>query len=529
MKERNNDMSDDKKVKEVEDLAEQKLKNPAPDKRMDNVLEKRYALRTDMVPERKYSFEAAPDPIPDSDIKETLNTEVVVVGCGISGMTAALSAVEAGARVVLIEKAKSAQGFGGGNGAIDSRLQKKMGVNIDKEEFIRNLMKYSGNRADQRLVRMWAYDSGKTMDWLMDIMDAAGLETILFMPTSSDRNEYDLYPSYPTCHGCKSETLVVKCLLDVGIKKGLTARFSTRARQLIREENGRITGVIAQDEKGGFIRINAKKAVVLCTGDYGNNSEMVAKYCPQVGEMGTRLRTATGDGHQMALWVGGMMEPAPHATMTHGMAGPLGCTPFLQVNIKGERFQNEDVPMEMYVPAVRRQPGQVAWQIFDSKYLQEIDQMGFGLGKVSEMNDEVKRWVEEKSLTANTVEELALKMEVPVQTFSATIARYNELARIKNDMDFGKCPDRMTTVDKPPYFAGKSFIWFLCAMGGLIVNPKMQALNKDWEVIPGLYLGGNLVGNRYGVEYPTMAASLSNGWAMHLGRVAGINAATLEP
>jgi fumarate reductase flavoprotein subunit len=512
----------------MEETPTQKLKYPSPDKRMDNVLEKQYGLRTDMVPERKYSFEASPEPISVSEIKETVNTEVVVVGCGISGVVAALSAVEAGARVVLIEKAKTAQGFGGGNGAIDSRLQKKMGVIIDKEEIIRNLMKYAGNRADQRLIRMWAHDSGKTMDWLMDMTDAAGLETILFMPTVSAPNEYDFYPQYPTCHGCKGETLVVKCVLDVGLKKGLTARFSTRAKQLIRKGKGRVTGVIAQDDKGNYIQLNAEKAIVLCTGDYGNNSEMVAKYCPQVGEMGTRLRTATGDGHQMALWVGAMMEPAPHATMTHGMAGPLGSTAFLQVNIKGERFQNEDVPMEMFVPAVRRQPGQVAWQVFDSKYMQEIEKMGFGLGKVNEMNDEVRSWVEEKALTANTVEDLAKKMEVPGKTFSATIARYNELARMKKDLDFGKCPDRLTTVDKPPYYAGKSFIWFLCAMGGLITNPQMQALDKDWEVIPGLYLGGNLVGNRYGVEYPTMAASLSNGMAMHLGRVAGINAATLE-
>jgi fumarate reductase flavoprotein subunit len=519
-------MSEEKKEMQVP--SGQKLKNPSPDKRMDNVLEKQYGLRTDMVPDRKYSFEAPPEPIPAGDIKETLNTEVVVVGCGISGVVAAVSAVEAGAKVVLIEKAKSAQGFGGGNGAIDSRLQKKMGVHIDKEEIIRNLVKYSGNRIDQRLLRMWAYDSGKTMDWLMDMTDAAGLETMLFMPTGSAPNEYDFYPQYPTCHGCRGETLVVKCVLDVGLKKGLIARFNTRARQLIRKGNGRVTGLIAQDDKGNYIQINAEKAVVLCTGDYGNNSEMVAKYCPQVGEMGTRLRTATGDGHQMALWAGAMMEPMPHATMTHGMAGPLGCTAFLHVNIKGERFENEDILMEMFVPAVRRQPGQVAWQVFDSKYMQEIEQMGFGLGKVSEMNDEVRSWVEGKALTADTIEDLAKKMEVPVDTFCSTIARYNELARLKKDLDFGKCPDRITTVDKPPYFAGQSTIWFLCAMGGLIANPKMQAVDKNWEVIPGLYVGGNLVGNRYGVEYPTMAASLSNGWAMHLGRVAGINAATLK-
>ena len=104
------------------------------------------------------------------------------------------------------------------------------------------------------------------------------------------------------------------------------------------------------------------------------------------------------------------------------------------------------------------------------------------------------------------------------------VARYNKLARMKKDLDFGKQPDRLTTIDIPPYYADKEGLAGFGCMGGLNVIPKMQALNKNFDAIPGLYLGGNIAGNRYGVEYPTMPPGLSNGMALYFGRIAGLNA-----
>jgi fumarate reductase flavoprotein subunit len=223
------------------------------------------------------------------------------------------------------------------------------------------------------------------------------------------------------------------------------------------------------------------------------------------------------------------MEPAPHAPIIHGPAGPLSNSPFLQVNLKGERFQNEDVPVQSYVNAVERQPGQGVWQVFDSKYPDEVPYMGIGLGKVTEATEETQQHVKEQSIIANTIEELAKKMEVPVETFKATIARYNELARMGKDLDFGKRPDRLTTIDKPPYYAGRGHYTLLVVNGGLNVNPKLQALDKNWAPIPGLYLAGNTMGNRFAVDYPTVLPGLSHGMALHYGRIAGLNAVNLEP
>jgi fumarate reductase flavoprotein subunit len=484
-----------------------------------------------MVPERKYSFEITPDPIPASNIRETITSEVIVVGAGLAGLSAALSATEAGAKTILIEKTATYQARGYYNAFIGSRLQKKLGIEINNEEVILNMMKYSANKADQRLLRMWAEDGHETADWLLDMTDKAGIKVFIaqFPPPDKFNNANEYYPEYLTGHIFEGgERSLVKCLKDNALQKGVVIHFKTRAKQLLRKGNNRVTGLIAQNRDGDYIQFNTQKAAILCTGDYGNNSEMMAKYCPQSAYLESLVPTSTGDGHQMAMWIGAVIEPAPHAPMIHGPAGPLGNTPYLQVNIKGERFQNEDVPVQSNTNAMERLPGQTAWQVFDSKYPEELSHMGIGLGKIDEVTDKTRQYVEKESITANTIQELAKKMKVPVETFKATVARYNELARQGKDLDFSKRPDRLTTIDKPPYYAGKGYYSLLVVNGGLNVNAKLQALDKDWEVIPGLYLAGNTIGNRFVVDYPTMCPGISHGMASHYGRIAGLNATRLE-
>jgi fumarate reductase flavoprotein subunit len=478
-----------------------------------------------------WSFETQTEPVPAGSIKQTIQSEVIVVGAGISGVAAALSAAEAGAKTILIEKTGTCQGRGSVNAFIDSRLQKKSGIGIDRNEVIRNLMKYGANKPDQRLLRMWAEGSGETADWLMNMTDAAGLEVNImqFPPPASFDNSKEYYPEYLTAHGYLGrEQRVVKCLLDNALQKGINVYFNTRAVQLLRKGNGRVNSIVAQNADGNYVQFNVSKAVVLCTGDYGHNPGIMAKYCPQVAHMKSLLPTSTGDGHLMAMQVGAVMEPWPHAPMSHGVPGPLGTDAFLQINLKGERFQNEDVPGQSYTNAIEHQPGKTAWQVFDSKYPEEVPYMGIGHKKILEATPDVRQNVEKQSVKADTIEELATKMIVPLETFRATVARYNELARMGNDLDFGKRPDRLTTIDKPPYYAGKGSYILLVVMGGLNVNTRLQVVDKDWNVITGLYLAGNVMGGLFAVDYPTMVPGLAHGTALFFGRIAGRNAATLE-
>jgi fumarate reductase flavoprotein subunit len=489
----------------------------------------RVIQRKDAVPERTYSFEIPPEPVPANKIKEKVTSDVVVVGCGLSGVSAALSAVESGSRVTLLEMMAAPTGHGKDNAAIDSRLQKRLGIVIDKDEVILNLMKYGVDKPDQRLVRMWAEGSGESMDWLIDMMDAAGVSGRIdqYPPPPAFNNDNEYYPQYLVTHQFGPEEQVVKCLKDNAVRKGVEVRFNTRARQLLRKGKGRVTGVIATNKNVDYVQFDALKAVVLCTGDYGSNAEMVAKYCPQASYLTMNLKTSSGDGHMMALWAGAMMESSPHAPMIHGIAGPLGMAPFLQVNIKGERFHNEDVPTQSYVNAVERQPGRQSWQIFDSKYPGELPSMGIGLVKINSATEEVRDGVEKQCVKANSIDELGRQIGVPVETFKATVERYNELARGGKDLDFSKRADRLTTIDMPPYYAGEGRYFFLAIMGGIVVNTSLQALDEKWEVIPGLYMAGNTMGNRFAVDYTTMCPGICNGMALHFGRTAGRNAALL--
>jgi len=105
------------------------------------------------------------------------------------------------------------------------------------------------------------------------------------------------------------------------------------------------------------------------------------------------------------------------------------------------------------------------------------------------------------------------------------VDRYNELAMLGKDLDYGKRPDRLTIVEKPPFYAGLIIQEFLVVLGGLNTNTRLQPLDRDRKIIPGLYLAGNTIGNRFAVGYPTMCVGLSHGMAWTTGRLAGLSAA----
>jgi fumarate reductase flavoprotein subunit len=499
----------------------------------------------------KWTYRVPSETIPAEKIRETFTTDIVVLGAGTSGKAAALSASLAGARVIQLDRHTTFRWGGGHIAAIDSRVQKKLGIKVDKDDVCLQLMKYAGNYPDQRKIRLWAELSGETLDWVMDMTDKEGIQTKMYQwprPAGFDlKTEY--YPEYPVCHWQTDGTstklnhsLALNVLEKYALKNGIEIRYQTRAIQLIRQENGRVTGVIALDKGGNFVQFNARKAVILCTGEYGNNPWMMEKYCAPAAEIALKSNIYmmqnddliaaaeplnTGDGHQMAMRIGAVMEPGPHAPMAHmSWAGPMGNNPFLRVNLEGERYENEDVPAQSIANSVSRQPSKKAWQIFDSKWQEEMPRMGVGVGRYSEMNEKLLENMRKATVfQADTIEELARKINVPVKTFKATIDRYNKMAEMGKDLDFGKRPDRLTTISKPPFHAGLSRQDFLIVMGGLNTNIRLQPLDADRKVIPGLYCAGNTVGNRFAVDYPTMCPGLSHGMAYVTGRLAGAYAA----
>ena len=128
-------------------------------------------------------------------------------------------------------------------------------------------------------------------------------------------------------------------------------------------------------------------------------------------------------------------------------------------------------------------------------------------------------------LKAQTIEELVQKMGVPIEAFNRTVRRYNEFARQGKDIDFGKHPDRLTTIEKPPFYACKMEVRYMVILSGLKVNTKPQVLDTEGNIIPGLYAAGNVSGSFFGTVYPTTVPGLTHSRAWTFGRLAGLNAA----
>jgi fumarate reductase flavoprotein subunit len=487
----------------------------------------------------KADFETTPPPIPPGKISETVTTDVVVVGAGISGLTAAASAAEAGARVIQLEKGETFHHRGLHNAALASKLQKKAGIEVDRDSVIYTLMEFAAYRNNQQLVKLWADNCDRVMDWLIDMASISGVDVILDTTTKPW-----YFPNYPIIHVFlpdRQESLA-KMLMEYGQARGLDIRWETPAVQLVREGKGRVTGVIARNAKGDYVQFNARKGVILCAGDYGNNPEMVKRYLRPAAQ---NLKVVyepdvnTGDGHRMGLWVGADIDDTPHCAMiwdfavfSHTGLFNMGRQPWLYVNSNGERFMNEDLPYGYECNQILQQPGNCAYAIWDAKYDDEWPKMQSQCCK--NMGPPTFLWnpkqLEEAIAdgnvqTAPTMRELAQKIDVPADALESTAARYTELARMGEDLDFGKHPDRLTTLEKPLYYACKMETRRMVILSGLKINTRLQVLDSERQPIPGLYAAGNNSGSFFGDTYASTVPGLTHSRAWTFGRLAGLNAA----
>jgi fumarate reductase flavoprotein subunit len=481
-----------------------------------------------------------PPVIAARSIEETVTADVVVVGSGIAGLTAALSAAETGAVTVLLEKGPAPHTRGIHNAALASRLQQQGSIKIDRDQVIATIMEYGAYRGDQRIVALWADNCSEVMDWLLDMAEGAGVEVVL---DSTIKPWY--FRNYPTIHVFRpnAQGTLAEILSSNGRALGVDFRFNTRAVRLSRENRGRVTGVIAATSTDRYLRLNAAKAVILCTGDYGNDRRMVEAYCDwhTLRNLRCAYRPAvnTGDGHKMGLWVGAAMDDPPHSPMLfdwpvwldEGLFN-LARQPWLYVDLKGQRFMNEDLPWGYECNQIVKQADGSAWAVWDAKYSREWPRMRSqcckNMGPPTYLWDprQLEEAIEKGNvLTAQTIEALAQRMKVPVSTFKSTVARYNKLAREGKDCDFGKHPDRLTTCEKPPFYACRMEARYMVILGGLKINTRLQVLDTEGAVIPGLYAAGNVSGSFFGNVYPTTVPGLTHSRAWTFGRLAGLNAA----
>ncbi|MBN1191457.1 MAG: FAD-dependent oxidoreductase [Dehalococcoidales bacterium] len=485
------------------------------------------------------SFEVPMAPVNPDEIKEKVNTDVVVVGCGISGLSASLSAAEAGAKVILLEKSSTYNFRGVHNAALSSRLQKEAGIKVDPEQVIYTIMEFAGYRSDQKVVKAWADNCDQAMDWLLDMAEKDGIKVVLD-PTTKPW----YFPNYPVIHMFMPERqkTLAEMLLKHGREHGVEYRFETPAVYLLRQGNQRVTGVMARHKEGGYIQFNARKGVILCSGDYGNNREMTRKFClKSAANLPTAYSPAnnTGDGLKMAMWIGAAIDEPPHcmamfdwsAIWDNGVFN-IARQPWLRVNLNGERFMNEDLPWGYECAQILQQPGGLVWAIWDANWKADAEKMQSqcckNMQRVGRLwRDEFfdKALADGDVISAQTLEELYQKMEVPAEKVKAAVARYNELAKGGQDLDFGKHPDRVTAIEKPPFYAAMVKVRFLVILSGLKINNRMQVLDTEKRVITGLYAAGNASGSFFNHQYPTTVPGLTHSRAFTFGRMAGRHAA----
>lgn len=482
-------------------------------------------------------------PIPDSEIAETVDYDVVVIGGGISGGVAAATASEEGKKVAVLQKAEVAISNGAGAAAWNSKMQQELGEDFDPWEAVIEWTREGENRADLDLLKTWIYNSGPAMDWLVPLTnDVEGVGPVICGLNAGmdypDRFNY----AYGTVHMWlgQMQALAQWCL-DYTEQNGGTVYYSTPGVQLLREEDksGKVTGVIGQKEDGSYIKLNAKDAVILAAGDYGNNPVLRAQYLPHCEGLITaysRPDINTGDGQYMGTYIGGKMQLSPHSSNIHYDPPtevpdvPGSGIPWLFVNKKGKRFCNEDMAYGHLYAQAMNQPDFTHYQIFDENFRTDWEDMGSGMMKkeppapIVEGTDAAV--AEGKAFKADTIADLAEAINVDAATLQATVDRYNVLVDAGYDDDYGKQARRLKPIRVAPFYAIARKPNVLCTLGGIITNSNYQALDENHEVIDGLYAVGNCQGNFFGgLEHQMVIPGMSLGRAITTGRVAGLLAA----
>ena len=528
-----------------------------------------------------------------SNISETKECDVLIVGAGLSGICAARSAAEEGAKVILIEKSKSFNCRSGEYALLNGSLNRRWGREniVDTDTVVNMEMHETLYKAKRPIHNRWAREAHEVMDWFIEgypdltICDSTrekvtreqwdkGILVPLAWPQPAkyDYKEEE-FPTYPSSMEFRSsrrdqQGFMVEAQLKDAQKNGTEVIYETFGRKLLKDGSGRVTGAIVEKD-GKFTRINAGKGVILATGDNSADDKILRHFTPEVLDMKiTRMATmgmlgvdakgnpiSTGDGLRMGAWAGAKVQD-DHAPMTHHMGGgqvgmTVGVTPFLQLNKHGERFMNECLPGQQLEYQVELQPERTTYQIYDANWGRQIPFMPANHGGlcyiIPEDEDESNPNFADRQYTkisakekegaydfkADTIEGLLKQIGYEGKSYEkalASIKRYNELAAKGVDEDFSKPGKRMFALEKGPFYANRwgTTVMLVC-LGGLESDENCHTFtagtpeNPVRDIIPGLYVTGNVQGNRFPVQYPISMRGVSHSMCVFYGYVAGKN------
>lgn len=476
----------------------------------------------------------------------TYEADIVVVGAGGSGLAASVSAAMNGAKVITLEKRDVAGGattFAEGLFAVGTDETRIESTDISINEAFEHSMEANHWRANGLVVRKFISESANTINWLKDF----GLTFETWRMSPNEPRVWHVVKHYKDAeHGAA----YVLAMLDKCKELGVKIMYETPASELI-IENGVIKGVIAKDSRGNKVTIKAK-AVILATGGFSENDEMIAKYTRY--EPGSIFPTVplekTGDGLKMALQAGAQLDDAGLLLMMHpGTYGPgfkpfghldtMTTQPLLWVNKYGERVIDNKMigSIPMSANAIYRQDGHYVWSIWDEDTIEYYKTKGLdvGLGVIIKIGTKITNTVKEikdcikagsKNVAmADTLEKLAKQMEIDPKALKVTIDRYNSMKDRNEDTDFGTPVHMLKYIKKTKFYAVKVFPSSFISIGGPKINTKMQVISKNNKTVAGLYSIGCDAGGLHSDTYTLWTSGAGFGFAATSGRIAGATAA----
>ncbi len=553
--------------------------------------------------------------ISDADVYDEVSADVVIVGLGLAGVAAARKASELGATVIGIDGSAAPNCRSGEYAVINSpklneRWPERALSKEEVDEIIDSHVNESCYRVKRSIAKKWADNIGETFDWWMTgdenlfIADETrqaiedenkdDFMVPIFRPLPSykdaDGNEHEYnwkeerFPCYPTSvEFLPSQAATFNANWEKATATGKVQAFFGHFGKKLIMEDGACVGVYALDDnpdsetKGKYLKITANKGVLVSTGEYGSNDAAMNHFAPDVMKTHSNNRLFTsfdvngvptnqGDGLRMGAWAGAKVS-GYNAPMIHHMGGGadlsgvgvMGNAGFLNLNMDGVRFMNEDLPGQQLENQVEGQRLMNTWQIFDANWPEQVTHMPAAHGgacyfedyasedEAPKNNKTYRNWkspyqleaavADGRALKADTLEDLVAQMypddEKAQENALASIKRYNELAAAGYDDDFNKPASRLLPVDTAPFYADAftTAIMLVC-IGGLESDEDCHTytavtdeLGREvcGDVIKGLYVAGNMQGGRFGMEYPIGLKGVSHSMAMYYGTIAAEN------
>lgn len=497
-----------------------------------------------------------------TDISETWDTDLLIVGAGNAGLAAGAYAAKHGVKFRMIEKMETLGKVRNWYAAVDSVDSKAQGgEKVDRTRMLNELKRYSSGKLNMRAWQTWMNESAGMHDFVKEMYAKYAPDMNVTVTVGDEavwpESEGFYFPQVEHFWGFGGEMNRNQMFEAYMKENGTEIDFNTSLVKIEREGN-KITGVIAQNtETDKYIRINAAKGVIIATGGYLANTDMMEQLDP----LGTSVISCFGgaaqdDGYgiRAGVWAGAAMqeEPAPmlfdrgiiepgkdagYETLSTGGKAfrgsygqfNMGSQPFLKVNRHGKRFTNESGTYDMMSYAAGNQPGQVYAMVMDDNMYadaQRFHTLGCSAMTRNSSEESMKKNLEKAmeqglAFKADTLDDLADKLGFKGDdktNFLATCERYNELYDNQEDVDFGKPAYRLSALKKAPYYGFWMGAVILTTEQGLLVDENSRVLDAETkEPLDGLFAAGDCAGGFFINNYPCLMPGVACSKAMTFG------------